>query len=83
MILSDLLQNLDLTLQDVSFIREVFHELHISAANSHKQSLNMNLNLLGQSKAFTKKSERVPLSDDVSVFIRCYLYIYLFTLLTL
>lgn len=37
--MSDLLQNLDLALQDISLVREVFHELLVSAAkHSHEHS---------------------------------------------
>lgn len=39
MIVSDLLQNLDLALQDVSLIREVFHELLVSATR-HIMNIN-------------------------------------------
>lgn len=45
MIPSDLLQNLNLTLQDVSLIREMFHELLVSATKSHTQLLNVNINM--------------------------------------
>lgn len=45
MTLSDLLQNLNLALQDVPLIREVFHELLVSAAkHSRYNTCFMNIN---------------------------------------
>lgn len=45
MILSDLLQNINLTLQDVSFIREMFHELLISAMKYGHTHLNISMTI--------------------------------------
>lgn len=42
LLVSDLLQNLNLTLQDVSLVGKVFHELLISAAKHKTQTRSKN-----------------------------------------